>query len=78
MKLEPPLLTVKDWVVPTTPTGSVPIGEGCRAREVVACLSKAQPQGNGKPCYTLGREIWARWSSCETLGEVRLRRSFGA
>ena len=43
MKKEPPLALMKDWIVPTTPIGSVPTGKGCRARELVACICKAWP-----------------------------------
>ena len=43
MKSEPPLSSIKDWTVPTTRTGSVPIGEKCGARALVAHISEAQP-----------------------------------
>ena len=42
-KPEPPLVPIKDWIVPTTPTCSVPIGEERWARELEARMSRAQP-----------------------------------
>lgn len=36
MKSELSFLPIKDWTVPTTPTGSVPIGEGRGDKVLVA------------------------------------------
>lgn len=45
-KSELSFLHIKYWSVPTTPIGSVPIGEGCRDKELLVSLRQS-PQGMG-------------------------------
>ena len=50
-KSELSFLHIKHWSVPTTLTGSVPIGEGCKDKELVASLRQS-PQGMGNRSLT--------------------------